>query len=72
MSEANREQTTALLNSLWNSIVTEISKSRNVPVKHLNEIANGLLARTPELAKAEKLVDKIAYEDVFHQDIKKL
>ncbi|MEC4047803.1 signal peptide peptidase SppA [Flavobacterium sp. SUN046] len=71
MSDANREQTTALLNSLWNSIVTEISKSRKVPVQHLNEIANGLLARTPEMAKAEKLVDKIAYEDVFHNDIKK-
>ena len=37
----------------------------------MNEIANGLLARTPEMAKAQKLVDKIAYEDVYHDDIKK-
>jgi protease-4 len=71
MSEANREQTTALLTSVWNSIVTEISKSRNIPVAKLNEIATGLLARTPEMALKEKLVDKIAYEDVFHADIKK-
>lgn len=71
MSDANREQTTALLNSVWNSIVTDISKSRNIPVAKLNEIANGLLARTPEMAKAEKLVDIIAYEDVYHNAIKK-
>ncbi|HEY4617896.1 MAG TPA: signal peptide peptidase SppA [Flavobacterium sp.] len=71
MSDANREQTTALLNSVWNSIVAEISKSRNVPVDKLNEVANGLLARTPEMAKEQKLVDIIAYEDVYHDAIRK-
>jgi protease-4 len=71
MSDANREQTTALLNSIWYSIVTEISKSRNVSVDKLNEVANGLLARTPEMAKAQNLVDIIAYEDVYHDAIKK-
>jgi hypothetical protein len=50
---------------------TEISKSRNVSVEKLNEITNGLLARTPEMAKAQKLVDIIAYEDVYHNDIRK-
>jgi len=70
MSDANREQTLALLNSVWNSITTDISKSRNIPVTKLNEIANGLLARTPEMAKAEKLVDVVAYEDVYHDAIR--
>jgi protease-4 len=72
MSDANREQTTALLNSVWNSITADISKSRNVSVAKLNEIANGLLARTPEMAKAAKLVDIIAYEDVYHNAIKNI
>ena len=72
MSDANREQVTALLNSVWASIVTDISKSRNVSVAKLNEIANGLLARTPQMAKAEKLVDVIAYEDVYHNAIKNI
>jgi protease-4 len=72
MSDANREQVTALLNSVWTSIVTDISKSRNISVAKLNEIANGLLARTPEMAKAEKLVDIIAYEDVYHNAIKNI
>lgn len=70
MSDANREQTTALLNSIWKSVIYDISKSRNVSISRLNEIANGLLARTPEMAKAEKLVDVIAYEDVYHNAIR--
>ena len=72
MSDANREQVTALLNSVWKYVVEDISKSRNIPVQKLNEIADGLLARTPELAKSENLVDKIAYEDVYHEDIRKI
>lgn len=71
MSDANREQISALLNSVWSSITADISKSRNVSVAKLNEIANGLLARTPDMAKAEKLVDVVAYEDVYHDAIRK-
>ena len=71
MSDANREQTTQLLNSIWESVVTDIAKSRKITPVRLNQIADGLLARTPEMAKAEGLVDKIAYEDVYHNDIRK-
>lgn len=71
MSDANREQISSLLNSLWKSTLTDISKSRSIPTAKLNEIANGLLARTPEMAKAARLIDKVAYEDVYHDDIRK-
>ncbi|MEZ7516192.1 signal peptide peptidase SppA [Flavobacterium frigidarium] len=71
MSPANREQVTALLNSIWSSVTSDISKSRNISVQGLNEIADGLLARTPEMAKAAKMIDVIAYEDIYHNDIKK-
>ena len=71
MSDANREQTLSLLNSVWSSVLSDISKSRNISVAKLNEIASGLLARTPEMAKAEKLVDVIAYEDLYHDAIRK-
>ena len=70
MSPENREQITVLLNSVWNTIVTDISESRNVPVDTLNAIANSLNARTPELALANNLIDKIAYEDEYHNAIK--
>lgn len=71
MSDANREQTSALLNSVWNAVLTDISISRKIPVEKLNEIADGLLARTPEMAKAANLIDKIAYEDQYHDGIRK-
>jgi len=70
MSPENREQMTSLLNSVWNTIVTDISASRKISVAKLNEIANNLEARTPELALEQKLVDKIAYEDEYHSALK--
>ena len=72
MSDANREQITALLNSIWGIVSADISKSRNIPLPKLNEIANGLLARTPEMAKQQHLVDIVAYEDVYHDAIRKV
>ncbi|MCZ8228145.1 signal peptide peptidase SppA [Flavobacterium sp.] len=72
MSDANKEQTMALLNGIWTNIVEDISKSRNISVEKLNTIANGLLARTPEMAKAQNLIDYIAYEDVYHNAIRKV
>ncbi|MDP5201464.1 signal peptide peptidase SppA [Flavobacterium sp. DG2-3] len=71
MSDANREQITALLNSIWATVSSDIAKSRNIPLPKLNEIANGLLARTPEMAKQQHLVDIVAYEDVYHDAIRK-
>lgn len=71
MSPANREQMTVLLNSIWSTVVDDISKSRKIPVDSLNAIANNLGARTPEMAKARKLIDKIGYEDEYHNGIRK-
>lgn len=71
MSPANREQMTVLLNSIWSTVVDDISKSRKIPVDSLNAIANNLGARTPEMAKAKKLIDKIGYEDEYHDGIRK-
>lgn len=71
MSPANREQMTVLLNSVWTTVVDDISKSRKIPVDSLNVIATNLGARTPEMAKNKKLIDKIGYEDEFHDGIRK-
>jgi protease IV len=71
MSPENRDQISTFLNSIWSAMVVDISKSRNIPIEKLNTIANGLLARTAELAKSNKLIDKIAYEDEYHNDIRK-
>ena len=71
MSPENREQISTFLNTIWNAMASDISKSRNIPAIEINNIANGLLGRTPEMALKSKLIDKIAYEDVYHNDIKK-
>lgn len=72
MSDENRLQMEELLNSAWETIVTDISKSRNISVDSLNAIADRLGARTPELAKTTSLIDKVVYEDEYHNGIKKV
>ena len=71
MSAENREQLTALLQSVWSTIAKDISNSRNISVDELNIIADSLKGRTPVLALQNKLIDKIAYEDEYHNLIKK-
>lgn len=70
ISEENREQMTSLLNSVWSTIVEDISKSRKIAVDSLNLIATNLDARTPERALNSKLIDKIGYEDEYHDGIR--
>jgi protease-4 len=70
MSPANREQMSELLHSAWSSIVSDISVSRKIPVDTLNSIADNLSARTPQMAHSKKLVDRIAYEDEYHNAIR--
>lgn len=71
MSPENREQITALLNSVWTSVAGDIAKSRKIPVDSLNAVADRLGGRTPELAKEAKLIDKIGYIDQYEAGIKK-
>ncbi len=71
MSEANREQITELLRSIWDAMAADISESRKVAVAMLDSIADGQLARTPEMAKSAKLIDVIGYEDQYNDVIRK-
>lgn len=70
MSEANRAQVETYLGSLWNHMITGISKSRAITVKEINTMANNLLIRTPEDAVKYKLVDELKYEDEVFNTIK--
>ncbi|GAA3606320.1 signal peptide peptidase SppA [Flavivirga amylovorans] len=70
MSDENREQISVYLNGLWNEIKNDISKSRNLSLERLNTIADSLLGRTADLAKASQLIDRIAYHDEYIKDIK--
>lgn len=63
MSPENREQWSSLINGVWSSQLDAISKARNLSIEKLNKIADSLLIRSPEDAKALGLVDGLLYED---------
>jgi|APDOM4702015159_1054818.scaffolds.fasta_scaffold07568_2 protease-4 len=63
MSPANREQFDALLASVWQSITTEIGKSRDIPVETLNSYADNMSITDGKSALKAKLVDGLLYKD---------
>ena len=65
MSEANREQISSFLNSIWSEIIEDISISRNKTIDELNFIADDLLARSSELAVANGMLDGAIYQDEY-------
>ncbi|MDO1513529.1 signal peptide peptidase SppA [Maribacter confluentis] len=65
MSEDNRTQLSELLHSLWNSMVTDISRNRSITESDLNIIADTLGGRTPEYAIKSGLIDDILFYDEY-------
>lgn len=70
MSEANRFQSETFLNSIWNSMLKDISASRKIEIAQLNKMANELKIQFPEDALGT-LVDKTIYEDEVMVELKK-
>lgn len=64
MSDANREQTSVLLTSVWNKMCNDMSSSRNISVETINKYADELtLMFDTEKAVAEKFIDELVYRD---------
>ncbi|WP_457619240.1 signal peptide peptidase SppA [Lutibacter sp.] len=72
MSDNNREQITSFLKSIWNEMLVDISNDRNKTINELNNIADNLLARTPELAIENNIIDAVIYEDEYIDKLKKV
>lgn len=71
MSEANKKQTSDLINSIWNNIVNQISKSRNISTETINDDCNQLsFFANLELAKSKGYVDTLMYKDQYIQFLK--
>ena len=71
MSDANRTQIQELIQSLWNSMVVDISKGRGISETNLNMIADTLGGRSPEYAKKSGLLDDIIFYDEYEQKLSK-
>jgi protease-4 len=64
MSEANRQQVTVFVNSIWNTILTDVSKSRDIQVDSLNIFADNALSVKPVSDVLNcKMIDTIMYVD---------
>lgn len=65
MSEANRAQISELIQSLWDSMISEIAEGRNISEVNLNTIADTLGGRSPKYAKTSGLIDDIVFYDQY-------
>lgn len=63
MSDADREQRTALLNDLWDSLLTEISASRDISQQGIVQLSNKDAFFMANDALTEKLADRMGYLD---------
>jgi protease-4 len=64
MSDANRQQVTTYMSSIWNTMVNQISVSRNISPEKLNAYADEMLMFQPtEKNKTYALVDSLVYVD---------
>jgi len=71
MSEANREQVSSYLNSIYDTFLANISTDRKIPVDSLRYIANNYLIRNADDALKYKFIDAKLYKDELLSDLKK-
>jgi protease-4 len=72
MSDANRLQVTVFMNSIWNTILKDVSVSRKIPVEKLNKYADEMMMFQPtEKAKQYALVDSLVYIEQVDSILKK-
>lgn len=73
MSDANREQNSVLLTSIWNKICNDISKSRNISVETINKMADDLtLMFDTQAALDNNFIDGLKYKDEIIAELHQL
>ncbi|SMC98491.1 signal peptide peptidase SppA [Pedobacter nyackensis] len=72
MSDKNREQVTVYLNGLYETFLDGISKSRNISMATLHQIADEYKIQQPNDALAYKMVDGLRYKDEVIDELKSI
>ena len=73
MSDANREQITAFLNSTWKRLLEDVSASRGISEDDLNKCADNFMTFSPaETYIANGLADTLLYKDGVLDYLKEL
>lgn len=70
MSDANRQQVTSFLGSIYDHLLTKVSASRNIPKDSLFAIANQLKVQQAKDAVTYKLADALRYKDEVIDELK--
>lgn len=72
MSDANREQVSRYISGLWQQMLADVSKSRNISKDSLNRYADGLMVfDDAQLLKSRKMVDGFCYYDEIRDVVKR-
>ena len=72
MSDANREQVSRYIGGLWQQMLADVSKSRNISKDSLNHYADGLMVfDDTKLLRSRKMVDGFCYYDEIRDVVKK-
>jgi protease-4 len=72
MSDANREQISSYLGSLYHTMVNGIANARKKQVSEVENIINQLLIQHPEDAVKLGMADGLKYDDEMETELKKL
>lgn len=73
MSDANREQVTAYVNSVWNHVTQAVADSRKLTTEQLNELADRMMMMQPARESIESgLADTLIYKNDVRDYLKTL
>ena len=67
MSDENRAQMQALVDSTWKTLTENIAQARGISVEELNRLADELEVMLPMEAVEHKLIDGVCYEDQMEE-----
>ena len=70
LSDENREQIAAYVNSIWDHVLKNISEARGISEKELNMLADNLAGNIASSALETKLVDGLLFRDQLNDTLK--
>jgi protease-4 len=70
MSEANREQTSRFIGSIWENMIDQMALGRRMEAVRMNQIADSLIAEDATSALSSGLIDGMKYYDEVTSELK--
>ncbi len=71
MSDSNREQMQKILNTMWGSMLNQVSGSRSIKISKINKLADELKIQDAKDAKKYNFVDGLMYKDELLAELRK-